>query len=74
MNSTYDQTLKKITEHLLLTTGKFHTIQIKVEYSLDGQKQLLIITRIYQRYAFYEIQNYIKYHNNLFVVSQILPD
>jgi hypothetical protein len=26
------------------------------------------------RYAFYNIQNYIKYHNNLFVVSQILPD
>lgn len=74
MSSTYDPTLKKISDKMLLTTGKFHTIELSIDFSIEGTLQDIKITRLYMRYAFYNIQNYIKYHNNLFVISQILPD
>jgi hypothetical protein len=69
----YDQTLKKTSDTILLTTGKFHIIELKIEYTLTGDIIQQSISRLYMRYAFYDIQNYIKYHNGLFVVSQILP-
>lgn len=39
MSSTYDQTLKKTTDKMLLTTGKFHTIQLSIDFSIDGPLQ-----------------------------------
>jgi hypothetical protein len=34
MQSNYDPTLKKITDKMLLTTGKFHTMELMIDYSL----------------------------------------
>lgn len=56
-----------------MTTGKFHTIHLILEYDISGNILSQTIKRLYMRYAFYDVQNYIKYHNNLFVISQILP-
>ncbi len=39
MASVYDQTLKKITDKMLLTTGKFHTIQLSIDFSIEGPLQ-----------------------------------
>lgn len=39
MQSTYDPTLKKINDKMLLTTGKFHTIEFSVDFSLSGTLQ-----------------------------------
>lgn len=64
MSTSINPTLKKTTDSILLTTGKFHIMELIIDYSLlDSSLQNIELKRLYQRYAFYDIQNYIKYHN-----------
>lgn len=39
ISSIYDLTLKKSTDKILLTTGKFHTIELTIDYGMDGTLQ-----------------------------------
>jgi hypothetical protein len=73
IESIRDAELKKSKDIILLTTGRFHTFQMEFLYDKNGNILSKTITKIYLRYAYYVIQNYIKHHNGLFVLSQILP-
>jgi hypothetical protein len=74
IESSRDVELKKTKDTILLTTGRFHTFQMDILYDMNSNILSKTITKLYLRYTYYVIQNYIKYHNGLFVLSQILPN
>jgi hypothetical protein len=62
LSSTKDET-KKTTDNLLLTTGRYHTIQLAVTYGTTSALISKKITRIYLRYSYYEVSNHISLTN-----------
>ncbi len=73
ISSTIDSS-KQITENLLVTTGRYNTIQLAVKYSQSSTILSKKITRIYLRYSYYEITNHISHTNELFLIKHTIPD
>jgi hypothetical protein len=73
ISSTMDAS-KRVTDNLLVTTGRYNTIQLAVTYSTTSTILSKKITRIYLRYSYYEITNHISHANGLFLVKHTVPD
>lgn len=56
-----------------MTTGRFHTFQIGLSTDDSGIVINLVLERVYLRYAGFHVQNYIRHHNNYFLISQTAP-
>lgn len=67
-------TSKRTVDKLLITTGRYHTIQMSLVY--DNTFNLIdrVIQRLYLRYSYYEVGNDIKENNGLFIIRQSLPE
>lgn len=74
MHSNYDHASGIETQSLLLTTGRFHTFQFEMITDKGGSVMSFKLTRVYLRYAFYHVNNYVKHFNEYMVVSQTIPD
>lgn len=59
---------------MLVTTGRYNTIQVDLTYSSSSTLLSKKITRIYLRYSYYEVENHISHTNDLFLVKQLIPD
>jgi hypothetical protein len=73
ISSILDKT-NKTTDTLLITTGRYNTFQLTVQYSPTSTILSKAITRFYLRYSYYEITNHIAHVNELFLVKHVLPD
>lgn len=74
LSTTTDSAKNTTTQSLLLTTGRYHTLQLSVTYGATSALISKKITRIYLRYSYYEITNHISHTNELFLVKHTLPD
>ena len=71
--SDFNPTLKKSTDIVIVTTGVYHTLQTSISYDTDHKLLSADITKFYLRYAYYVVENYVKHHNGLIVLTQVLP-
>lgn len=60
ISSTTDSLLRRTTERLLITTGRYHTIQLVLIYDFTYTLINKYIERLYLRYSYYEVGNEIK--------------
>jgi hypothetical protein len=74
LSSSSDPAKKTTTDNLLLTTGRYHTLQLAVTYGNTSQLISKKITRIYLRYSYYEVTNHISHTNELFLIKHSIPD
>jgi len=65
---------KGSTDTLLVTTGRYHTLQLEISYNKASSIVQKQITRFYLRYSYYEITNHVAFTNDLFLVKHVLPD
>lgn len=73
LHSQYDHEHKYENQSILVTTGRFHTFQIGLSTDDSGIVINLVLERVYLRYAGFHVQNYIRHHNEYFLISQIVP-
>lgn len=73
IDSTTDSA-KRTTQTLLITTGRFHTLQLSVTYNAASALISKKISRVYLRYSYYEVTNHISHTNGLFLVKHTIPD
>lgn len=59
---------------LLLTTGRFHTFQFEMLTDKGGSVMSIQVTRVYLRYSFYHVNNYVRHFEDFMVISQTIPD
>lgn len=74
MHSSYDHNNGVETQTLLLTTGRFHTFQFEMLTDKGGSVMSIKLTRVYMRYAFYHVNNYVRHFDDYMVVTQTIPD
>jgi hypothetical protein len=74
LSSTYDSQLKNTKDNVLLTTGRFHTIQLEIIYDAKASIVSKKVIRFYLRYSYYEVMNHISHQNGLFLVKHVLPN
>jgi hypothetical protein len=63
LSSSKDTVKKTNTDNLLLTTGRYNTLQLAVTYGATSSLISKKITRIYLRYSYYEVENHISHTN-----------
>lgn len=73
ISSTRNNQAKLITDRLLVTTGRYHTIQVALTFDFNSNFISKTIEKLYLRYSYYEISNEIKQVGELFLVRQSLP-
>lgn len=57
----------------MITTGHFHTLQFNFHIDKSGHVLEADLTKIYYRYGYYEIPNYIKSFDGYFAIIHNLP-
>jgi hypothetical protein len=74
ISTSADSAKRTTTQNLLLTTGRYHTLQLAVTYGATSALVSKSITRIYLRYSYYEVTNHISHTNELFLIKHSIPD
>ncbi len=73
-NSFYDRQTGLENQTIIVTTGRFHTFQFFLLTDKNGNVQSVTLTRVYLRYAFYEVSNFVKHFDDFLAVTQTIPD
>lgn len=73
MGSTKNSAARTVTDRLLVTTGRYHTLQIAITFDSNSNLVSKVIERLYLRYSYYEVTNDIKFVDGLFLIRQSLP-
>lgn len=60
MSTFSNNTSRRTTDKLLITTGRYHTIQLSLDYDNTFNLINKTIERLYLRYSYYEVSNDIK--------------
>lgn len=57
----------------MITTGHFHTLQFNFHIDRTGQVLEAALAKVYYRYGYYEVPNYIKSFDGYFAIIHNLP-
>lgn len=74
MGSFYNRSTGLENQTLLITTARFHTFQFELITDKNGNVQHFELTRVYVRYAFYHVNNYVRHFDDYMVVTQTIPN
>ena len=69
----YDTTFKYWQLEVVITTRHFHTLQFNFHIDRTGQILEADLAKVFYRYGYYEIPNYIKSFDGYFAVIHNLP-
>lgn len=59
---------------MIVTTGVYHILMLEIGYNSGWVLDGVLIKKIFLRYAYYVVENCIKYVNGLIVLRQTLPE
>ena len=73
LSSVADKLRGTTVDNLLITTGRYNTIQLELVWNAASKLLSSTIKRMYLRYSYYEIANHISHTNDLFLIKNQLP-
>lgn len=74
IESTYDSSLLQTSDIVVVTTGTYHTVMLEIVYGANYAVRGQYVRKLFIRYAYYVVQNEIKYINGLIILKQVLPE
>ncbi len=74
IESVRNSAVQMVTDRLLITTGRYHTIQLALTYDSKSNLVSKVVERFYLRYSFYDVSNEIKHINGLFLIRHSLSE
>lgn len=73
VESSYDTSLEQSRDLVVLTTGVYHIVLLEVVLDVGHVAIQQSIKKFLSRYAYYVVENQIRYVNGLIVIRQTLP-
>ena len=58
---------------LLVTTARYHSLQLTITFDEGSSLRSTVIERLFLRYSYYQVSNFIKATDELFLIEQNLP-